>query len=57
MSNKIIIQTNWQVTFSHLCSVFQVHGPHMTIKQAWRIRDNVLSCTMDDKIVSIQMPP
>lgn len=57
MSHKIIIQTNWQVTFGHLCSVFQVHGPHMTIKQAWRIRDNILSCTMGDKIVSIQMPP
>lgn len=41
--------TDIQATVLHLFPVFQVHGPHVAIEQARRVRDGVLSRTESDE--------
>lgn len=41
--------TNIQATVLHLLPVFQVHGPDMTVKQAGRVGDGVLSCAENNE--------
>lgn len=44
-----LLHTDIQATVLHLFPVFQVHGPHVAIEQAGRVRDGVLSHTESDK--------
>lgn len=38
--------TNLHAVALHLFPVFQVHGPHVTVKQTGRVRNCVGSCAM-----------
>jgi hypothetical protein len=45
----ILVLTHFHPVLLHLPSILLVHGPHVTIKQARRIRDHVSTASVERK--------
>ncbi len=55
LKNQSTNRTNRQTAVLHVMSVFQVHGPHVTVKEPGRVGDGVLPCTEINNISVFQL--